>query len=70
MDEISVVSKEVFYQIHQLLIEIFNMPYKAFAGKSMLVVGGIYQLPPVNARAIYAASLDFEYPTSYVMKDL
>ena len=46
------------------------MPNKSFAGKSMLVVGGIYQLPPVNARAIYAASLDFEYPTSYVMKDL
>ena len=63
------VSKEVFYQIHQLLID-FNKPNKSFAGKSVLVVGGIYQLPPVNARAIYAASLDFEYPTSYVMKDL
>ena len=36
----------------------------------MLVVGDLYQLPPVNARPIYAASLDFEHPTSYVMKDL
>ena len=35
----------------------------------MLVVD-FYQLPLLNARPIYAASQDFEHPTSYVMKDL
>ena len=69
-DEISMVSKKVFYQIHQRLIEIFNIPNKPFAGTSMLVVGDLYQLPQVNARPVYAASLDFEHPASYVMKDL
>ena len=64
------VSKKVFYQIHQRLIEIFNIPNKSFAEKSMLVVGDLYQLPPVNARPICAASLDFEHPTSYAIKYL
>ena len=36
----------------------------------MLVVGDLYQLPPVNARPICAASLDFEHPTSYAIKYL
>ena len=30
----------------------------------------IYQLPPVNARPVYAALLDFEHPTIYVIEDL
>ena len=36
----------------------------------MLVVGDLYQLPPVNARPICAALLDFEHPTSYAIKYL
>ena len=36
----------------------------------MLVVGDLYQLPQVNARPVYAASLDFEHPTSYAIKYL
>ena len=53
-----------------LLIEIFNIQNNPFAGKSILFVGDLYQLPPVNSRPIYAALIDFEHPTSYVMKDL
>ena len=53
-----------------LLIEIFNIQNNPFAGKSILFVGDLYQSPPVNARPIYAALIDFEHPTSYVMKDL
>ena len=64
------ILKKVFYQIHQCLIEIFKIANKSFAGKSMLVVGDLYQLFPVNARPICAASIELEYPTSYVMKDL
>ena len=64
------VLKKVFYQIHQHLIEILNIPINPFAGKSVQVVGDLYQLPPVNAKPIYAASLDFEHPASYFMKYL
>ena len=54
IDEISMVSKKVFYQIHQRLIEIFRLPDQPFAGKSILAVGDLYQLPPVNAKPVYA----------------
>ena len=49
------VSKKLFYQIHQRLVEIFNVPNILFAGKSVLVVGDLYQLPPVNAMPVYAS---------------
>ena len=45
------------------------MPNKPFAERSFLVAENLYQLAPVNAGPIYAASLDFEHPTSYIMKD-
>ena len=64
------VSKKVFYQIYQNLIEILIIPINPFAGKSVQVVRDLYQLPPVNTKPIYAASLDFEHPASYVMKYL
>ena len=50
------VSKKLFYQIHQRLVEIFNVPNIIFAGKSVLVVGDLYQLPPVNAMPVYAST--------------
>ena len=68
MNKIFMVSQKVFYQIHHCLIKIFNMPNESFAGKSILVVGDCYQLPPVNAKSIYDISLDLEHPLSYVMK--
>lgn len=43
VDEISMVSKKCLYQIHQLLIKFFNVPNILFAGKSILVVGDLYQ---------------------------
>ena len=49
IDESFMVSKKLFYQIHQALIEIFNVPYILFAGKFVLVVGDLHQLPSVNA---------------------
>ena len=49
IDEIFMVSKKLFYQIHQALNEIFNVPYILFAGKFVLVVRDFHQLPSVNA---------------------
>ena len=52
IDEISVVSQTLFYQINLWLIEIFDVS-KPFGGLSVIVCGDFYQLPPVNAPAIY-----------------
>ena len=65
INEISMVSKKLFYQIHQRLIEIFNVPNILFPGKSALVVGDLYQLPPVNSMPVYTSSNSVE-PESYV----
>ena len=48
--------KKLFFQIHQRLVEIFSVPNILFAEKSVLVVGDLYQLPPVNAMPVYASS--------------
>ena len=47
LDEISMVLKKVFYQMHHHLIEIFDLPNLPFADRSILVVGDFYQLLPV-----------------------
>ena len=52
------VSKNVFYQLHRRLIEIFNFPNLLFTGRSILVVGDFHQLPPFCAIPVYASSLD------------
>ena len=58
-------SKKLFYQIHQHLVEIFNIPNILFAGKFVLVVGNVHQLTPVNAMPVYTSSSLGE-PESYV----
>ena len=70
LNEISMVSKKVFYQMHCLLIEIFDLPNLPFAGRSILVVGDFDQLPPVRAMPVYASSLDEDNPQSYIANDL
>ena len=51
IDEISVVSSKLFYQVHKRMNEMFcpgqDFP---FGGKSVLVCGDLYQLPPVRAK--------------------
>ena len=69
LDDISMVSKEVLYQIHQCLIEIFKLPDQPFAGKSILAVGDLYQLPPVNAKPVYAYTFDFTQSMDYLSID-
>ena len=69
IDQISMVSKHLLYQIHQRLVEIFNALNIIFAWKSVLVVGDSYQLPPVNAMPVYASSNSGE-PESYVADEI
>ena len=50
IDEISMVPSKLLFQIHQRFIEIFeNTSNVPFAGKSVLLCGDLYQLPPVRA---------------------
>ena len=63
------VSKKLFHQIYQRLVEIIKVPNIFFAGKTVLVVGDLYQLPRVNAMPVYASSNSGELE-SYVADEL
>ena len=55
IDEISMVSSKLLFQIHQRLCEIFGTSDQVpFAGKSILVCGDLYQLPPVMAHPVFS----------------
>jgi len=54
IDEISMVSSKLLLNIHKRLCEIFSVvDEKPFAGKSILVCGDLYQLPPLMARPVF-----------------
>ena len=53
IDEISMVSGKLLYQIHKRLNEIFNPQQDIpFGGKSVLICRDLYQLPPVQAKPV------------------
>ena len=55
IDEISMVSNLLLLYINQRLIEIFGCPETVpFAGITVIACGDFYQLPPVQAKPIYA----------------
>ena len=55
IDEISMVSAKLLLQIHQRLCEIFGKSDSIpFAGKTIIVSGDLYQLPPVLAKPVFA----------------
>ena len=57
IDEISVVSIVLSYQIHQRLNEIFGVSTELpFPGLPVLVCGDLYQLPPVKGAPIYSST--------------
>ena len=57
IDEISMVSSVLFYQVHQRLNEIFGVSTDLpFAGLPVLVCGDLYQLPPVKGGPIYSST--------------
>ena len=57
MDEISMVSSKLFYQVHKSISEIFCPGQDfAFGGKSVIVCGDLHQLPPVRAKPRFTFS--------------
>ena len=54
IDEISMVSNVLLYQVHQRLNEIYGCSAELpFAGLPVLACGDLYQLPPVKGAPIY-----------------
>lgn len=61
-DKMSMVSRKLFVQINQRLIEIFGYIYDMlFAGLSVIVSGDLNQLLPLNPPAIYTKFEDITY---------
>ena len=55
LDEISMVSSKLLLDIHKRLNEIFGVANeRPFAGKSIVVCGDLYQLPPVMAKPVFS----------------
>ena len=58
IDEISMVSNELFFQLNQRLIDIFRCgSNKPFAGIQMILRGDLYQLPPVRGKPVFMSNL-------------
>ena len=67
IDEISMVSNKLLLYIHQRLLNIYGLSVeteKPFAGITTVVVGDLYQLPPVMQRPVFANYVD-EYFNMY-----
>ena len=57
IDEISMVSSVLFYQVNQQLNEIFGYSgNEPFAGLPVIVFGGFFQLPPVKGLPVYSSA--------------
>ena len=64
------VSQKGFFQVHQRLIEIFGVQLP-FAGKSVLVCGDLYQLPPVRDFPVFNnRSVENCHPLQFAAIDL
>lgn len=70
IDEITIVSKKLLYQVHQRLIKIFNLPNILFAGKSILVTGDLYKLQTLHEMPEYARNSDLGELTIYIEDEL
>ena len=54
IDEISMVSNKLFYQVHKNMNEIFCPGQEfPFGRKSVIICGDMYQLPPVRAKPVF-----------------
>ena len=54
IDEISMVGNTTLLHVHQRLKEIFGCSFdNLFAGKSIIAVGDLYQLPPIKKKAVF-----------------
>jgi len=71
IDEISMVSNKLLLYIHQRLLDIFGYSgnhMKPFEGITVIVVGDLYQLPPVLQRPVYADYYDELYNLHHLWK--
>ena len=60
IDEISMVSPDMLYQVHQRLCEIF-ISQDSFGGKGIILVGDLLQLKPVKANYIFTTPRNKRY---------
>ena len=70
IDEISMVSGKLLYQIHKRLNEIFSPQQDIpFDGKSVLVCGDLCQLPPVQGKPVFMF-IETKSSKGFLMLDL
>ena len=68
IDEISMVSSVLFYQVNQRLNEIFGYSgNESFAGLPVIVRGDFFQLPPVKRLPVYSRAVSIK---SFIALDL
>lgn len=71
IDEISMVSRNLFYKAHAIVLEIFTSPTLIpFAGLSIAVLGDFLQLPSVRGKSKYALVSDHERIEGFLSLDL
>ena len=69
IDEISMVSVDMFYNLDLRLREI-TMVDAVFGGVAVFVFGDLYQLQPVKARYVFEAPTNKEHAMAYALRDL
>lgn len=71
IDEISMVSRNLFYKAHTIVLEIFTPPTLIpFAGLSIAILGDFLQLPSVRGKSKYALVSDHERMEGFLKLDL
>ena len=69
LDEISMVSADMFYNLDLRLREI-TMVDKVFGGVSVFVFGDLYQLQPPKARYVFQPPINKEHALAHSLRDL
>ena len=69
IDEISMVTPDQLYTIHRRLCDIF-VSQDPFANLSVVLVGDLMQLPPVQGRYIFERPISDQYKAYYDITDL
>ena len=69
LDEISMVSADMFYNLDLRLREI-TMVDTLFGGVSVFVFGDLYQLQPVKARYVFEEPTNKEHALAHTLRDL
>lgn len=68
IDEMSMVSSDMLYNIHQRLCELFQLK-TVFANKGILLVGDLLQLRPIQGKYIFEQPRNSDYVALYNSSD-